>query len=125
MKTHQGGNLLEQFAHACILPYMCVLLLRMYMCVLPLRMRFVIFQFVFACIHVLSLLQAFLSRAVQQLAESCRQQGLPESAVAKKLRTRGINLAQLQERAAEVQRGIAECASDEGWKLIQARVSND
>lgn len=63
--------------------------------------------------------QAFLSRAVRQLSESCQQQGLQESVVAKKLRTRGIDLAQLQERAAEVQRGVAECASDEGWKLIQ------
>lgn len=62
---------------------------------------------------------AWLSRAVQQLAETCQQQGLPEAAVAKKLRTRGIDLAQLQARAAEVLRGVAECASDEGWKLIQ------
>lgn len=67
--------------------------------------------------------QAFLSRAVQQLSASCQQQGLPGSAVAKKLRTRGINLAQLQERAAEVQRGVAECANDEGWNLIQVRTA--
>lgn len=65
--------------------------------------------------------QAFLSRAVQQLSASCQQQGLPEAAVAQKLRTRGIDLVQLQARAAEVQRGVAECASDEGWKLIQVR----
>jgi hypothetical protein len=65
--------------------------------------------------------QAFLSRAVQQLAASCQQQGLPEAAVAQKLRTRGIDLAQLQARAAEVQRGVAECVNDEGWKLIQVR----
>jgi hypothetical protein len=71
------------------------------------------------------LLQAFLSRAVQQLSASCQQQGLPESAVARKLRTRGIDLAQLQDRAAEVQRGVAECASDEGWNLIQVSVNAD
>lgn len=65
--------------------------------------------------------QAFLSRAVQQLQESCKEQGLPEAAVAQKLRTRGVDLAQLQQRAAEVHRGIAECENDEGWKLIQAR----
>lgn len=65
------------------------------------------------------MLQAFLSRAVQHLADFCQQQGLPESVVASKLRTRGIDLSQLQERAAEVQRGIAECESDEGWNLIQ------
>jgi hypothetical protein len=65
------------------------------------------------------LLQAWLSRAVQQLSQSCQQQDLPEAAVAKKLRTRGIDLGQLQARAAEVLRGVAECASDEGWKLIQ------
>jgi intracellular sulfur oxidation DsrE/DsrF family protein len=65
------------------------------------------------------LLQAFLSRAVQQLAQACQQQGIPEAAVAKKLRTRGVDLAQLQDRAEEVQRGVEECASDEGWTLIQ------
>jgi hypothetical protein len=69
------------------------------------------------------LLQAFLSRAVEQLAQACQQQGVPESAVAQKLRTRGVDLAQLQGRAAEVQRGVAECASDEGWTLIQVSSS--
>jgi len=115
LKAHWGGNLSDQFAHACMIPNVCVLLLKMFLVVL---------QSVFTCTHVVSLLQAFMSRAVQQLAESCKQQGLPESAVAKKLRTRGIDLAQLQERAAEVQRGIAECASDEGWKLIQVCQQN-
>ena len=64
-------------------------------------------------------LQAFLSRAVQQLEAACSAAGIPESAVAAKLHTRGINLQQLQARAAEVQNGIAECASDEGWRLVQ------
>lgn len=68
---------------------------------------------------------AFLSRAVQQLAEACENQGLSEAAVARKLRTRGIDLAQLQGRAAEVHRGIAECASDQGWKLIQVCHTED
>ncbi|WIA14126.1 hypothetical protein OEZ85_002670 [Tetradesmus obliquus] len=63
--------------------------------------------------------QAFLSRAVQQLAAACSAAGIPESAVAAKLHTRGMNLQQLQARAAEVQNGIAECASDEGWRLVQ------
>eukprot|EP00882_Tetradesmus_deserticola_P012675 GHRQ01013432.1.p1 GENE.GHRQ01013432.1~~GHRQ01013432.1.p1 ORF type:complete len:362 (+),score=121.86 GHRQ01013432.1:773-1858(+) len=63
--------------------------------------------------------QAWLSRAVQQLASTCTAAGIPESAVAAKLRTRGVDLQQLQGRAAEVANGIAECASDEGWRLIQ------
>jgi hypothetical protein len=64
-------------------------------------------------------LQAWLNRAVQQLASSCAAAGIPETAVAAKLRTRGVDLQQLQARAAEVANGIGECASDEGWKLIQ------
>jgi hypothetical protein len=66
-----------------------------------------------------SFLQAWLNRALQQLASSCTAAGIPESAVAAKLRTRGVDLQQLQARAAEVANGIGECASDEGWKLIQ------
>lgn len=56
---------------------------------------------------------------MQHVVDVCAAQGLPESVVAAQLRPRGIDLAQLQAQAAEVQRGIAECASDEGWKLIQ------
>eukprot|EP00775_Hariotina_reticulata_P008307 gene8307-8492_t len=63
--------------------------------------------------------QAYLTRAVQQLQQICQEQGIPEEAVAQLLRGRGVDLAQLQERAAEVQRGIAEVESDAGWTLIQ------
>lgn len=56
---------------------------------------------------------------MQQLASACTAAGIPESAVAAKLRTRGVDLQQLQARAAEVANGIEECANDEGWRLIQ------
>jgi hypothetical protein len=66
------------------------------------------------------LTQAFLSRAVQLVADFTRAHAsIPEAAVAQALRGRGVSLQQLQARAQEVQRGIAECASDEGWRLIQ------
>lgn len=52
-------------------------------------------------------LQAFLTRAVHQLAESCTAKGISEPAVAKKLRAKGIDLQDLKARAAEVEKGLA------------------
>jgi hypothetical protein len=68
-------------------------------------------------------LQAYLTRAVQQLQQTCQEQGIAEELVAQLLRRRGVDLAQLQERAAEVQRGLAEVESDAGWTLIQVRLT--
>ena len=69
--------------------------------------------------------EAFLSRAVRRVADACAEQGLPEAAVAAKLRRRGVDLRQLQERAAEVQRGVGcvfvfGCVlrGDEGGRLL-------
>ncbi|KAF8061318.1 hypothetical protein HT031_004409 [Scenedesmus sp. PABB004] len=61
--------------------------------------------------------QAFLSRAVAAV-DAAAARGVPEAAVAAALRGRGLDLAQLRARAAEVSRGIAECGSDDGWRLI-------
>lgn len=52
-------------------------------------------------------MQAWLTRAVHELEAACAAKDIPESAVAKKLRGRGINLQDLKERAAEVERGLA------------------
>lgn len=70
-------------------------------------------------------LQAYLNRAVQLLDTTCREQGISESAVAQKLRGRGMDLDTLKGRAAEVARGIAGAQqSNKRWAAVDQLIGS-